>query len=124
MRRDGMAVDEQAHLQRIRYHWDDARIVLIDDAPAGLLKVHHDEQGWYVIQIQVVPSRQGQGLGSRLLGSVLQRADDGGQQVRLYVIRSNPARRLYERLGFRICERGEHVFLMCRPPGTGPVIAG
>ncbi|ANY16441.1 GNAT family N-acetyltransferase [Bordetella pseudohinzii] len=119
LRQDGVPFDEAAHMRRIRYHWEDARIVLIDQAPTGLFKVRHDEAGWYVIQIQVDPARQGQGLGARLLRGVLARADEGGEATRLYVLKGNPARRLYERLGFAIQEETDIEFLMRRPPRGG-----
>ncbi len=122
LRQDGVPFDEAAHMRRIRYHWEDARIVLIDQAPAGLFKVRHDEAGWYVIQIQVDPARQGQGLGTRLLRGVLARADEGGEATRLYVLKGNPARRLYERLGFAIQEETHIEFLMRRPPGGGTTV--
>ncbi|OZI75067.1 GNAT family N-acetyltransferase [Bordetella genomosp. 12] len=116
LRQDGIDFDDAAHLRRIRHHWEDARIVLVQGAPVGLLKVHRDQHGWYVHQIQVEPRCQGQGLGARLLRGVLERADRGGETVRLSVLRSNPARRLYERLGFEICEDSGQEFLMRRRP--------
>ncbi|MCJ9710612.1 GNAT family N-acetyltransferase, partial [Bordetella hinzii] len=44
--------------------------------------------------------------------------DEGGEAVRLYVLKGNPARRLYERLGFAIREETDIEFLMRRPGGT------
>lgn len=56
----------------------------------------------FVLQIVVRPDAQGQGLGTRLmleLGKVFQ--ESGLDRVALGVTVSNPALRLYERLGFR-----------------------
>lgn len=46
------------------------------------------------------PDHQGRGLGTELLRRVLARADARRLPVRLQVLKGNPARRLYRRLGF------------------------
>ncbi|MBV7482687.1 GNAT family N-acetyltransferase [Bordetella sp. BOR01] len=98
----GLPADDAAHLTRICYHWEDARVVLLDGAPAGLLKSYRGPSAWHVVQLQVAPEYQGQGLGARLLRQVLTQADAAGLPTQLDVLKTNPARRLYERLGFRI----------------------
>jgi GNAT superfamily N-acetyltransferase len=48
------------------------------------------------------PDRQGRGLATRLIGQAAQAlAAEGHRQVHLVVTETNPARALYERLGFR-----------------------
>lgn len=92
--------DDAHHLARIRYHFDDAQIVWLHGRPAGLFKTFRDPAGWRVVQIQIDPAFQGQGLGRRLLAGLLRQADDEGAPVTLSVLKGNPARRLYESLGF------------------------
>src|SRR3546814_10319920 len=58
----GLPADDATHLTRIRYHWEDARIVLFDGAPAGLLKSYRGPSAWHVVQVQVAPGYQGRGL--------------------------------------------------------------
>ena len=54
------------------------------------------------LSIGVVRPRRGQGVGGRLLDALLTAAGAAGiDAVSLSVERDNPARRLYERLGFR-----------------------
>src|SRR3546814_19613274 len=73
-----LPADDATHLTRIRYHWEDARIVLFDGAPAGLLKSYRGPSAWHVVQVQVAPGYQGRGLGARLLSAVLAQADAAG----------------------------------------------
>ncbi|CAP43281.1 GNAT family N-acetyltransferase [Bordetella petrii] len=113
----GLPADDAAHLARIRYHWEDARIVLLDGAPAGLLKSYRGPSAWHVVQVQVAPDHQGQGLGARLLRGVLEQADAAGLPAQLDVLKTNPARRLYERLGFRVVAESGAEFHMERPAG-------
>ena len=120
--RSGRPADDAAHLARILYHWEHARIVLVAGEPAGLLKAYRGASAWHVVQIQVAPAWQGQGLGARLLREVLAQADAAGLPTRLEVLKANPARRLYERLGFRIvADAGDDQYQMerpARPPGA------
>ncbi len=52
--------------------------------------------------VLIVPEQQGHGIGAALIGDVLAEAARAGVATRLQVLRVNPARRLYERLGFAI----------------------
>lgn len=100
LRRAGAPDDDGHHLERIRHRFEDAHIVWADDRPAGLFKASRDAAAWRVVQIQIDPAFQGQGLGRRLLAELLAQADAQGVAVTLSVLHGNPARRLYESLGF------------------------
>jgi GNAT superfamily N-acetyltransferase len=59
------------------------------------------EPHFYLAILAVLPSRQGTGLGSALLGHTLGRLDEAGMSA--YLENSNPANTpLYERHGFRV----------------------
>ena len=66
-------------------------IVLVDGEPVGRLLT----AGGHVVDLAIVPSNRGQGIGTLLLQRLL---DEG--PVTLEVAVGNPAQRLYERLGF------------------------
>ena len=55
-------------------------------------------------QLFLRPETQGRGIGTALVQSVLARAEAKKLPVRLWVLRINPARALYERLGFVVFE--------------------
>jgi len=81
-------------------NFDSAEIILLSGTPVGLLKVVRGEDNWDLVQIQILPEKQGGGLGSIILEKLLADADEAGASVSLSVLRANPARRWYERLGF------------------------
>ena len=97
----GGTPSDEAHMQRILFCFEAARIVMIEDKPVGLLKVVRTAPVWDLIQIQVAPDMQGRGLGARLLRGVIDEATAAGAGVKLSVFKVNPARRLYERMGFK-----------------------
>ncbi|MBJ9966886.1 GNAT family N-acetyltransferase [Burkholderia seminalis] len=102
LQRVGAPTDDAAHDQRIRAHFDDAMIVCEGAAAIGLLKVTRTAAEWHIHQIQILPAHQGRGIGDAVLRALLADAAREHVPVSLSVLHGNPARRLYERLGFRL----------------------
>jgi ribosomal protein S18 acetylase RimI-like enzyme len=113
--RAGEPADPDSHAARVRARLDDAQIVCVDGAPAGLLKAYREPDSWVVMQIQILPALQGRGLGASVLRRVLDEADRERVPVSLKVLKGNPARRLYERLGFRLAAEAGAEYLLTRP---------
>ncbi|AIO45059.1 TPA: GNAT family N-acetyltransferase [Burkholderia cenocepacia] len=102
LQRVGAPTDDEAHDRRIRANFDDAMIVCEGVDAIGLLKVTRAAGEWHVHQIQILPARQGHGIGEAVLHALLTDAARAHVPVSLSVLHGNPARRLYERLGFRV----------------------
>lgn len=65
------------------------------------------------LAIAVVPSKRGLGIGDELLQALLAQARDAGfRRLSLSVEPGNPARKLYERHGFRVVEQGPEAWTM------------
>jgi ribosomal protein S18 acetylase RimI-like enzyme len=85
----------------------------------GRLYLDRGEMAWNVIDIALLPEHRGKGIGSRLMTEVLAEAGAADKPVQIHVERFNPARRLYDRLGFRqIADQGVYLLLGWKP---GPV---
>ena len=80
----------------------------------GFLGVRPENDVLYIAQAYIIPEYQGQGIGTALIREVLA----GDLPVELYVMKLNTgARRLYERLGFRVKSEGETDYRMRAEPG-------
>ena len=77
-------------------------IVLVGDEPAGFLSVDRGETRIRIIDITLLPAFRNKGIGSRLLRMVLAEAEERRSVVDLRVEQNNPAKQLYERLGFTV----------------------
>lgn len=115
----GIEQSDELHQQALRYKFECAEILSVDDKPVGLLKLEKGASQWTVIQLQIDRLQRGRGLGSLVLRAILAEADAANVPVRLSVLKRNKARRLYEDLGFQIIGEDAHEHLMHRVPAGG-----
>lgn len=80
------------------------RIILEDGRPAGAMILDVSE-AVTVLDIAVLSECRGHGIATSALSAILESAAEAGKWVFLQVELANPARRIYERLGFRELER-------------------
>lgn len=74
------------------------QIIELRSRPIGALHIDAAGSPVRLINIQILPAFQRQGHGTAVIRAVLHQA--GGRPVRLQVLKVNPAKALYERLGF------------------------
>ena len=98
-------LDMQFNAQKTHYErfYPDCEFLVIelDGAPIGRLYIDRGEHDIGIIDIALVPEYRGQGIGRMLLEEILAEGQGTGKNVTIYVEHFNPARRLYDRLGFR-----------------------
>ena len=91
-------------------------VVEAEGAPIGRLYVDRSPHEIRVLDVTLAPPWRGAGIGRALLAALLAEARAAGCAVRLHVEPANPARRLYERLGFRAGEQaGPYLRMEWRP---------
>jgi ribosomal protein S18 acetylase RimI-like enzyme len=106
-------------VRRFDEHFDPSknRVVVFEGEDVGVLRTGEGAGEVWVANVQVLPEYQRRGIGAAVIGSVLADAHGRNLPVTLQVLKINPARALYERLGFRI--RGEtvtHYRMRADPP--------
>jgi ribosomal protein S18 acetylase RimI-like enzyme len=113
-------VEQQYAAQDTHYraHYPGAawQVIEAGGEPAGRLIVHRGERDIRVMDISLLPAHRARGLGTAILGELAAEADAAQRRLSIHVEHTNPARRLYERLGFVAVETGEVYVLMERPP--------
>jgi ribosomal protein S18 acetylase RimI-like enzyme len=108
---------QQFHAQhqfyQANYAGADFQVILLDDRPIGRLYVARADDEIRIIDIALLAEYRNAGIGSRLLGDLLDEADKSGKPVRIHVEKFNPALKLYQQLGFTIVEdRGIYWFMV------------
>ena len=93
-----------------------SKIIVIDGHDAGVLRVEEFDTHIFLDQLWILPEFQGQGFGRVILRQILEKAKSGGLPLRLWVLRVNPAREFYERMGFKVIEQTQaSLHMECAP---------
>ena len=90
-------------------------LMQIIDVDGGIAGIHEWElraDAVHVVNVEVAPWLQGQGIGTAILPDAQRLAAERGLPVKLQMLKFNPARRLYERLGFVATGEDESHVLM------------
>jgi len=94
-------------------------VVEVGGRAVGRIFVHTDADRVLIVDVSLLPSARGLGIGGGVLREVISRADGAGLPVRLQVEPTNRARRLYVRLGFEVVGRVSTHLQMEHPPRDG-----
>ncbi len=96
----------QQRSYQVQYPNLESRIVLSGNTPAGRMLLARNETETVLVDISLLANFHNLGIGAALLQELQGEINPGGS-LRLSVMKTNPARRLYERLGFHISDVGE-----------------
>jgi ribosomal protein S18 acetylase RimI-like enzyme len=100
--------------------WD---VITVDGRRAGRLIVHRGHAEINVVDIALLPEFRDRGVGTTLLRAILAEADAAELPVTVHAEHTNPARQLYQRLGFvPVEDLGVYLKLERRPqPGQAKI---
>ena len=104
MREPLVDIQYRARRQGLRATYPDGaeRIVLLDNVPVGWVVTARLSDCLVLADIAILRTHRGRGFGAGLIRDLQSEAAGASLPLRLSVVRQNPARLLYERLGFAI----------------------
>jgi ribosomal protein S18 acetylase RimI-like enzyme len=106
--------NEQREEYQLRHQLDlpAAQVICGNNLEVGFIIAPIKDSAREIHTICIVPEHQNRGVGTEVIRSVI--AEGGTQKMPLYLslLKVNPARRLYERLGFEVIEETKHHFRM------------
>lgn len=89
--------------QDLNEHLEHKRIILINNEMAGIYAVHTTEDGdLFINEISLLKEYQNKGIGRKILEEQIRVSHEKGIRIILQVFKDNPAKKLYERLGFKV----------------------
>jgi ribosomal protein S18 acetylase RimI-like enzyme len=86
--------------------------ILEDGLRVGVVSVEIHNVHYQLEQLYIEPSHQNRGLGESVVRIVIAKAVTNSMPVKLRVLRPNPAKRFYERLGFVVTKSTEERYFM------------
>jgi ribosomal protein S18 acetylase RimI-like enzyme len=111
-----LKLDMDAQIAGFRQGWyvTQVRIVTLDGTDIGWLQSFVKGDALFLGQLFVDGALRCRGIGTQVVKGLIEEAAGAGRVVTLGVVKTNPARRLYERLGFRTTHEDERKFYMRR----------
>ena len=109
-------------VERVRFllHYVPARshIIVVAGREAGFMQVLETYSYVELEQFYLLPAFQRQGIGSEIIGDLIANAHADRKPLRLSSAKINPARALYERLGFHVTGEDQYKVYMELGPST------
>jgi ribosomal protein S18 acetylase RimI-like enzyme len=111
--------DEARHQRHCAECWERGEIyaIEVDGVRVGMIQLFEHADAVDVGEIQIQPSHQGRGIGTRVLRDTIVRAHAQGKKVSLSTgLKNRRAFELYQRLGFRrVAQTDTHDHMECVP---------
>lgn len=106
--------NEEFQQSLIAEHFDpkEIQVIIFDGQDIGQLSLEDQGKSLFLAGIYILPAFQGRGIGSAILQDLLLNARSRQLLLCLRVLKVNPARNLYERLGFQLIGENETHYLM------------
>ena len=116
--REFLQMQFEAQHAHYHEHYPDAQWLLIVQGiiPVGRLYLEDWPSQLRIIDIALLPEFRGRGFGEAILRDLMEDTAPTGRKVSIHVEKTNPAMRLYERLGFaKVEDKGVYDLLEWGP---------
>jgi ribosomal protein S18 acetylase RimI-like enzyme len=115
-----LKLNRAAQVAGFRERWKptQVRIIELDDTDIGWLQSMAEDDTLFVAQLFVDAAFQRRGIGTAVMKRLIGEAAQAYRAMTLGVVKTNPALRLYRRLGFQITHDDDRKFYMRREAGT------
>ena len=77
-------------------------LILCGQVPAGRLFVDREADKIYLVDIALLAEYRGAGIGTAIMNDLVEEAGNSGAVLSLHVMKTNPAARLYIRMGLTV----------------------
>ena len=109
--------NEEDQINRLKFDLEEnineKQIILVNNEGIGVYVAKMTENGdMFIAEINILKEYQGRGIGTDILRKQLEENKEKGIRTTLRVFKDNPAKNLYERLGFKVYEEIETHYLM------------
>jgi ribosomal protein S18 acetylase RimI-like enzyme len=113
-------LDRVAQVAGLRLRWEatQVQIIQLNAADVGWLQSVVEDDTLFLAQIFIDAAFRGRGIGTEVMKRLIAKAAQARRPITLGVVKTNPALRLYRRLGFRITHDDDRKFYMKREAGT------
>lgn len=108
----GWFMDDDGHLERVLINFEDCYVIENNEGIIGMVKYLNHPDKIFIMQLQIQAKFQRRGMGQKIVEYLIELANADSKHVELHVLKANPAKHLYERLGFTIYDEDKLEFHM------------
>ena len=109
--------DEKFQRENFQIHFPipQFQVVSVDGSDAGGLYVEEQKSLRFIRLIYLLPEFQAKGIGHDLMKQEMAKAKEVKKALHLKVVKINPAKSLYDRLGFKLLEENDVTYHLHLP---------
>lgn len=105
-------VQREKTIHELDEHINDMKIITLDNKDIGITTFYEENDIYVVGMIAIHPDYQNNGIATNIINNYIKTAQNEKKKIIIKTYKENPARKLYERLGFKIYnEDNTHVHM-------------
>lgn len=95
-------IQKELTKKELEEHINDMKIITLDNKDIGITTFYEENNAFVVGMIMIDPNYQRLGIATNIIKEYISIAKNKNKKIILKTYKENPARKLYERLGFKI----------------------
>lgn len=106
-------IQREKTIKELDKHINDMRIIMVNEQDIGITTFYEEDNVYIVGLIMIHPDYQNKGIATNIINNYISIAKGNKKKIIIKTYKDNPAKRLYERLGFvKYNEDNTHVHFM------------
>ena len=106
----GLYLTPEEHEFRLNHNFAHSYLIDLSGKIVGAIQYEESKGRLNIIQLQMHPEFQGMGHGGKVMQQIIESSNSN--LITLSVLKNNPAKNLYLRLGFEVAGEDKHEFFM------------
>ncbi len=112
----GWEPQRQLEIVKRQFGSDKIQIIQVGKTNMGVVQIEEKPDEFFLSQLWIASDYQNQGIGTKIVKETIKKAVAKKCPLRLHVLKTNRARKFYERLGFIVDGTDEGGFFMRKDP--------